>query len=283
MTMTSRRRNKHIGLMLFVLLAATCQADPGPGGEEGGAAHALSVPREARVVYELSFSWDGARWDEGEKAHVFTTDRGYTVGLYAGYVSTASVELVPCREGANGEQGRLGHALGAARRFLGPALAFANHAYNHDGTLVGGPVVESISREAARELGVGVSAGKRYCRLHVLAAPVEMASDDGFHMNRWSAYVRGFYQGPGSGERHAFDAHVNLRGGALVDLREGERLTEPAVAADGKRAAAKVVVKRSPARAFDGVRFEKLTPSEVAYAFLRGLGKATEASYRTGP
>jgi hypothetical protein len=38
-----------------------------------------------------------------------------------------------------------------------------------------------------------------------------------------------------------------------------------------------ITVVRAPARAFDGVALESLSPSETAYAFLRGLAKATRA------
>jgi hypothetical protein len=101
---------------------------------------------------------------------------------------------------------------------------------------------------------------------------LDQLSDDGFHLDHWSAFVRGSYKPPKGGAEQPFEAHINLRGGALVDLH-----AIPGAAADGQTS---VVVTRSPVRAFDGVTFEKLSPSELAYAFMRGLTKGTRAEFR---
>jgi hypothetical protein len=72
----------------------------------------------------------------------------------------------------------------------------------------------------------------------------------------------------GDGAR-AFEGRVGLRGGALVDLPGGALVPDAAPIT--------ITVVRAPARAFDGVALESLSPSETAYAFLRGLAKATRA------
>jgi hypothetical protein len=123
-------------------------------------------------------------------------------------------------------------------------------------------------RERARDFGAATAGDKAYCRVHELLATVDARADDGFAMDRTSAYVRGDFTAPG-GAMTRFEGRVGLRGGALVELGDGPR-------PEGGKGIV-VTVVRAPARAFDGVKLEGMTPSEVAYAFLRGLAKGTRA------
>jgi hypothetical protein len=230
--------------------------DPAPSG--------IAPPAGAEVRYSVAWSWEGATWNDAHHSYSFRSDRGYTVRLEAGYLGTASFELVPC-------QVNTAPAPPVQRAFLDlllPAAAYANHGYAHDASLVQAPAVESLLRSGAYEFGVGHTSGVRYCQLHELLVPLDQQAEDGFHLDHWSAFIRGAWTLPNGGEEHAFAAHVNLRGGALVDLPEPHGAGPFAVR-----------VTRSAVHAFDGVTLEKLSSSELAYAFLRGLTKGTRAAW----
>ncbi|HEY2509224.1 MAG TPA: hypothetical protein VGI39_00075, partial [Polyangiaceae bacterium] len=199
----------------------------------------------------------------------FRTDRGYEVALEEAQVGVASLELVPCKltEAAPAAGG-----MGRALAWLSPAEAWANHGYVHDPSLVGTPAVDSPFLPGPRPFGTAQAPGRAYCRLHELLAPLDAASD-GLRLDRASAQVRGSFTSPG-GETRRFEGRVGLRGGALVDLPGGPRV------AGGSPLT--VTVVRAPARAFDGVALDALSPSETAYAFLRGLAKGTRAEVEGG-
>jgi hypothetical protein len=215
------------------------------------------------ITYQIAWSWDGARWDEEHRSYVFSTDRGYAIRLTAAYLGTASLELVPCKTDPASSP------MKAAAEFFLPASAWANHGYIHDASLLEAPVVESAFSSEVRPFGTARSSGKTYCQLHELLVPLDQAAGDGFHLDRWSAFVRGSFTMPGSTEERAFESHANLRGGALVDL------STSTVSSSGQGSVVRVT--RSALHAFDGVAIEKLTSSELAYAFMRGLTKGTRA------
>lgn len=206
----------------------------------------LALTAGAAVDYRLAWSWAGATRDAADRAHVFTTDRGYTVGLTAARIGSVSLELVPCED----PQGPLAP--------LQPRPAAAAHVGMSDDSRVEAPVLETVPGADMRAFGEGVASGRRYCALHYLIAPVP---GDPSHA---SAAIRGWYTRPGSSTRVDFDAQVQVRGGALRAI-SGEAMP-------GERGAT-VVLRRHPARALDGAALELLSERELAYAFLRGLGR----------
>jgi hypothetical protein len=198
----------------------------------------------SEIAYQLAWSWAGARWLDDERIYVFTTDLGYTVGLVGGQVGNASLELVPCEAPSAG--------------LLAPRPAAAAHASLADDSRAWAPALETLPAAQSSYFGAGVASGRRYCGLHYLIAPVP---GDPSHA---SAAIRGWYIPPGAHARVAFDVAVSVRGGALRDL--------DATTVVGDRGAT-VVLRRHPARALDGAALELLGERELAYAFLRGLGR----------
>lgn len=259
------RRSVRAGTLLCVTALAFVAGGRLRHRAPRGTGPGLNLAAGEVVSYSLAWSWDGATWDEARHSYVFKTDRGYVIRLEAGYLGTVSLELVPCHPTAPAS------ASGALLDLLAPAAAYANHGYIHDSTLVQAPVVETIVSKEVRPFGAGQGSPKSYCQLHELLAPLDQLSPDGFHLDHWSAFVRGGYVLPSGGEEKPFESHINLRGGALVDLHQ--------VGATAAGNQTSVTVTRSPLHVFDGVALEKLTSSEIAYAFMRGLTKGTRAEY----
>lgn len=233
---------------------------PAPTGD------GLGLAAGARVEYRLEWAWDGARRD-GD-ALVFTTDLGYTVAIAGGEVGSASLELVPCAPRAEPPR----QAQRGPLAWLRPRTAAAAHAHLADDSRVEAPVLEALADAAPLRFGAGTASGRPYCALHYLIAPVIDAPSGA------SAAIRGWYSRPGATARVPFDAAVTVRGGAVRDL-EVPAPTDAAALAGG----ATVVLRRFPARALDGAALERLTPRELAYAFLRGLGRGARVSVAAGP
>lgn len=217
----------------------------GPDGSPTADGEGVALAAGVEIAYQLAWSWAGAQWLADEGTYVFTTDLGYTVGLVAGQVGNASLELVPCAAPAPG--------------MLAPRPAAAAHASLADDSRAWAPTLETLPAAQSSYFGAGVASGRRYCGLHYLIAPVP---GDPSHA---SAAIRGWYRRPGALARTGFDVAVSVRGGALRDL-------DPATAI-GDRGAT-VVLRRHPARALDGAALEQLSERELAYAFLRGLGRS---------
>jgi len=229
---------------------------PAPAPAPTVAGEGLALAPGAAVDYHLAWSWEGARQD-GD-AHVFTTDLGYTVGITAGEVGSNSLELVPCAPRTEPPR----QASTSALAWLQPRSAAAAHAQLADDSRVEAPTLESIAGPDMA-FGTGVASGRAYCGLHYLIAPVIGAP------SRASAAIRGWYIPPNTTTRVPFDAAVTVRGGAVRDL------DAPVLPGDQ---GVRVVLRRYPARALDGAALERLTPRELAYAFLRGLGREARAS-----
>lgn len=231
---------------------------PAPAPAPSPAGEGLALAAGAAVDYHLAWSWDGAR-REGD-AHVFTTDLGYTVGITAGEVGSASLELVPCAPRAEPRPRQAAWTPSLA--WLQPRSVSAAHAELADDSRVEAPTLESLAG-ADMAFGTGVASGRTYCGLHYLIAPVIG------EQSRASAAIRGWYILPGGIARVPFDAAVTVRGGAVRDLEVPALVDDQGV---------RVVLRRYPARALDGAALERLTSRELAYAFLRGLGREARVS-----
>ena len=229
----------------------------------------LHLTEGSEVEYVLGWSDDGGtRGPDGTL--LFSTKLGYEVGLEAVYVGSGALELVPCRPKPPGA---------AWWRRLGPESAYAAHSATQDASHVSEPRLEQF-RDGETAYGVASASGAAYCRLHYLMVPVPGEASDGFSVERASAYLRGWYRRTGDKERQPFEASVKLRGGAVVDLLPAPVAgVESLVGADGKAIAARVVLTRRPARAFDRLEFSELEPIEIAYEFLRRLGQTSEATF----
>lgn len=254
---------------LLSLAAALLACGPAPElPRPDGPAAPLALPEGLLVGYVLQWSWDGAR--RQDSAYVFENDLGYTIAVDAAHVATSRVELVPCA-------GRRSSLAGAVAALLVPT-AHAAHPRVGDPSAVVAPRVESFTGANARLFGRGFAGPRAYCGLHLLAAPVDAAADDGGALARETLVLRGRWSAPGSAEQHVFRASINLQDGRVRPLAGWTDWP----AADLPRATRlAVVITRHPARAFDGLDLARLGETELGFEVLGNLLQGTEVRVTT--
>lgn len=209
-------------------------------------------PVGTALVYQSRWDWEDATLGPaGER--VFETDLGYRVGIELGVLATISVMLVPC----NDEQ------------LADPSLR--SHSTISDSSELIGPWIEAFSVGSMVEFGSADASGASYCALHWLAAALTTSSSEGFELDHTSIELIGWYESP-SGERREFEATVPLAAGGLPDLAIDGSSTFAEHDAD-----LKVELVRRPTRALDGEELDELDDAELAYAFVHGLGTASQA------
>ena len=257
-------------LALAALAALAACGPPAPLPDASGPAAPLRLAAGTPVAYVLDWSWDDATRD-GD-AHVFTTDRGYTVRLETAYVATGRAELVPCAEARP--------SLTDAVSALLVTTAHAAHSRIGDASAVSAPVVESAHAARPHLLGRAFASGSDYCSVHVLGVPVDAAAPDGFTLARESLVLTGHWTAPGSDERHPLHASINLQDGSLRPLSGWTEFPRDLAPASASVA---VILTRHPARAFNRLDLARLGETDLAFAVLGNLLKTTEARIATRP
>jgi hypothetical protein len=252
--------------LVAVALAACGPAPALP--DPSGPAAPLHLAAGTPVAYVLDWSWDDARRD-GD-AHVFTTDLGYTVTLESAYLATGRAELVPCDDTRP--------ALADKVATLLVPTAHAAHSRAGDASAVTAPVVESLHDARPHLLGRGFASGHAYCGLHVLGVPTSAQARDGFTLTRESLVLAGHWSAPGSDERHALRASINLQDGSLRPL-SGWTAFPHDVAPAGARVA--VIATRHPTRAFNNLDLARMTDTDLAFAVLGNLLQTTDVRIAT--
>ncbi len=261
--LAARARETAARLILAAGLLGACGPAPAPPRPIGDAAP-LQLAEGSLVAYVLAWSWEGARREHD--ALVFETDRGYTVGITAAHAAIGRIEMVPCEPVAT--------SMADAVSSLLIATAHAAHSRVGDLSAVASPVVESLLDPEARLYGRGFAGPHAYCGVHLLAVPLDAEADDGAALARQSLALTGFWSAPGSDERHALDASINLQDGSLRPLLGWTAW--PAALAPG-RAPVAVVITGHPARAFDGLELAQLSDLDLAFAVLGNLMQGARA------
>lgn len=235
-------------LLLLALLGGCDDAATDPTADPAP----LVMARDTELTYVLAWSWEGAR-REGD-AWVFETDLGYTVGISSAHVATGTIALVPCVDDS--------------------VTTTRAHGGTPDASTAAGPLAESLLSAAPLRFGAAKASGADYCELHLLSVPSEdLPADDGFVLARQSLALTGFWSAPGSEERHALAASVNLSDGRVLPLSGAVQW--PDAAPEGEVA---LVVTRRPARGFDGLALEELSAVELAFEALGGILQSAEVS-----
>ncbi|MCA9638651.1 MAG: hypothetical protein KC420_21625, partial [Myxococcales bacterium] len=111
--------------------------------------------------------------------------------------------------------------------------------------------------------------GNPYCGLHILSAPLDAEADDGAVFDNESARFVGWWSAPDDPEKHVLEASINLQRGSVRPLDAWSAW--PEAVEIPSFAAAAMTITRYPARAFDGIEIEALSPAELAYEALAGL------------
>jgi len=264
-------RTGRTSALAALALAALAACGPPPAlPDPSSPAAPLRLAAGTPVAYVLDWSWDDATRD-GD-AHVFTTDRGYTVTLATAYLATGRAELVPCSEARS--------SLAGAVSSLLVSTAHAAHARVGDTSAVSAPVVEPVHDARPHLLGRAFASGLDYCSVHLLGVPVAAAAADGFALTRESLVLTGHWTAPGSPERHPLHASINLQDGSLRPLSGWTTFpTELAPAS----ASVAIVLTRHPTRAFNNLDLARLGPTDLAFAVLGNLLQSTEARIATRP
>ena len=253
---------------LALTLLAACGPPPALPKASSPAAP-LRLAAGTPVAYVLDWSWDDATRD-GD-AHVFTTDRGYTVTLATAYLATGRAELVPCSEAPS---------LTSAVSSLLVRTAHAAHARVGDTSAVSAPVVEPAHHARPHLLGRAFASGHDYCSVHLLGVPVDAAAADGFALARESLVLTGHWTAPGSPERHPLHASINLQDGSLRPLSGWTSFPTDLAPASANVA---IVLTRHPTKAFDNLDLARLGATDLAFAVLGNLLRSTEARIATRP
>lgn len=267
-----RRTARVAAPLSLVALALTILAACGPPPalpDASSPAAPLRLAAGTPVAYVLDWSWDDATRD-GD-AHVFTTDRGYTVTLATAYLATGRAELVPCSESPS---------LAGAVSSLFVRTAHAAHARVGDTSAVSAPVVEPAHAARPHLLGRAFASGHDYCSVHLLGVPVDAAAADGFALTRESLVLTGHWTAPGSPERHPLHASINLQDGSLRPLSGWTTFPTDLAPASSNVA---IVLTRHPTRAFNNLDLARLGPTDLAFAVLGNLLQSTEARIATRP
>lgn len=230
-----------VGLAFFFWAVMSC------GDEVPESAQTIDP---GRVLYTLTWDWGDTYADPETGARHFETNLGYHVVIEEGYVSSATLEMVPCAP----EQ------ASSWRKWYSPGIAWAEHSYNVDASKVSGTLVEDMLSDEGLFFGEGESSGAVYCQVHLLYAPLEVVDRGGDARGNLTLYLRGSVRAPGAEKATPLEVSTSLRSGAVLDVeslafQEGE-----------------VRVLRHPSRAFEGVELDTLTSEEIAYEFLKGLG-----------
>lgn len=256
-----------LAVSLAARLAACAPAPALPDGT--GPAAPLHLAAGTPVAYVLDWSWDDATVD-GD-AHVFTTDRGYTISLETAYLATGRAELVPCADAPS---------LADAVSTLLISTAHAAHSRAGDSSAVTAPVVEPAHTARPHLLGRAFASGHTYCNVHLLGVPVAAAAADGFTLARESLVLIGHWTAPGSTEPRRLHARINLQDGSLRPLSGWTAFPTDLAPASASVA---VVLTRHPTRAFNKLELERLSDTDLAFAVLGNLLQTTEARVATRP
>lgn len=239
----------------------------------------LSLPAGSKLSYWLGWSWEGARWDDAQKAYIFENDLGVQFGLKAGYVGLAAMQLVACAsEEAVPTMGFRGFPWSLR---WGLPVARADHSFEDDSSRKGRTLVESMRTAKAQSFGESEASGRRYCKLHALYVPLSKAPepDDGFVLEGSSVHLQGWYRKPGSTEKVDFSAKVHLPAGGLVPLLAWEASLPGLETSQGTQ----IFLQRRPAMAFSGLSPDKLDTLTLAQKFLLQLAQTTKVFVRTAP
>lgn len=182
------------------------------------------------------------------EALVFTNDLGYQITLRAGYLTTYSVELVPC------EQDQLAaltaRAWDAAWWLAGaPATAWAGHSSERGPNAIG-PLVERVGDAQDQEHTASTLPTSASCKLHYLVAradadtPRDAAAPD---MVNTTLLLEGEYLAPQSATPAPFVLRTTVANARLDTL-------EIAVARDD---APRVILERRADKLFEGVALDE--------------------------
>jgi hypothetical protein len=269
----SPRTSTHItnlSLKTAALALALAACGPPPAlPDSSSPAAPLHLAAGTPVAYVLDWSWDDARRD-GD-AHVFTTDRGYTITLATAYLATGRAELVPCHD--------TGPLAGAVSALLVP-VAHAAHSRAGDASAVTAPVVESAHAARPHLLGRAFASGHTYCSVHLLGVPVDAPAADGFQLSRETLVLTGHWTPPGSATRHPLHASINLQDGSLRPLSGWTTFPTDLAPASADIA---VILTRHPTLAFNNLDLSALSNTDLAFAVLGNLLQTTEARLATRP
>ncbi|MCB9644388.1 MAG: hypothetical protein H6728_15050 [Myxococcales bacterium] len=242
--------------------------------ETGPQAVMLQAQEGTKVRYLLRWSWEGASWDDEQKAYLFQSDAGYRFGISSGYVGTAALQCVPS------ETSRRAASRGWAWRWLPRlAIAHADHTISTDTSVVSAPVAESIFAKDALFFGESTLRDVRYNQLHLLMATPNETASDGYLLQRWSFLLKGWYQKPATEEKVSFQASVSLPAGAMVPLLSADaQLTGATQETLPSGSVVEVDVERSVVRALAALRPDEISETDLAYKTLLRLGQTSSVT-----
>ena len=212
------------------------------------------------VTYQLTWRNDMV-WSSG-----VTNDLGYTIWLDEGYLTNATVELIPCLRDA-GED--------ATTWF--PQTAEAGHGTDEaDDSRLLIVYVDSLTDLTPTEVGTRSVSDEIYCQAHVLFSPslIESTGAD-IDMTSRTIVLNGRYQSPTSNEQVPFAIETDIAWGALVDLQ---------TAAGGVAtlqtgfAPATIVIQRDVTDMFTGLDFVAMTGQEQEMAILRTIANSVQVT-----
>jgi len=258
------------------------------------------------LFYTLDWDWGKAIPNKTGQGWVVTTDLDYRVMLERGYLTTNSVELIPCDDTSAAKLSEAEYQ-GESRvpdntkiqdalfqrfntRILNPFKlqpAYAGHGnpvYNP--SRLTRPYVETLTRPAAVQIETHSVPRAAYCQAHYLVARAAGAVQNqpaDPTLGGVSLWLEGKYKAPRSAIAKPFTIKTRLAWGtitrlttlppplSLKGLQNNHRL-ELATRASPVR----ITLRRNLGAMFDGVDFESMSERDRAKAVLRTLTRSVE-------
>ena len=250
------------------------------------------------LLYKLDWQWGRARPQPKGQGWFVTNNLGYRVMVHRGYLTTHSLELIPCDPATAtlpprffrffnhwGNRLQLFAALLPERQDLNPLQsqpAFAGHGpltYNPSRMVM--PYVESLVQPAAIQRKPHSVPKAVYCKAHYLIARATGAvqnQPDNRGMDDLSLWIEGEYTAPNATVTNPFVLKTSIAWGSIMDAIASPGTSDRAtkiVLTSGK-SMTRVTLRRNLGSMFDGVDFENMSESERARAILRSLARSVE-------
>ncbi|MEC9073184.1 MAG: hypothetical protein VX938_12410 [Myxococcota bacterium] len=270
---SAARRLTGLLLALPVGLLLVCGSpEPDPLGEPDITIDAPDPDQLGGVSYILS--WTSSQAHEIATGWEVTNDLGYRVRLTSGWLTTYSVQLVPCSGDDREDNGWL-------RRLLGGRPAYAGHGGSTDPSAITIAHVEELTTPTDQLLGPVEPGEGRYCQVHYLLGPAEGGArglPETPDLMDSSLFLQGAWGAPGAAPTQPFQIQSSLAMGEMMYLYPPDRPgdADASFALDTGTSNATVRVTRNLDTLFDGVDFGLMDDVGLQKAVLQAVVKSLE-------
>ena len=209
-----------------------------------------------QLVYHFTWHETAVVRSQQDQSWTMTNHFGYRVTVERGFVSSASLTLVPCaRETAVSP-------FTVQRVYAGHGLSEA------DPSRWAGPLIESLTDGTQIELPMVSTSHDNYCQLHYLVAQAEATAVP--DMSNQTLFLTGTYTTAESATLTPFTITTRLAWGGMIDI--------PALPQGNP---VEITIERQMASLLAEVDFEQMSADDQAMTVLRSLVENTAVTLNT--